>query len=272
MQLAAYLDRIGYVGSIAPTLETLIAVHRAQAYSIPYEGLDIQLGRSLDLDPGRIFEKLVRQRRGGWCYETNVLLGWALTEMGFEVRRITAGVHRRDRGDAAFGNHQTLLVSLDQGVGRESWLCDLGLGDALRAPIHLAEGLHTDGTLVFELERLQDGCWRFHNHSYGTPETFDFRDAPADENLFASQNRYLQTDSQSHFVLNAEAVCIAPQTSVTLLGRGLRHASAAGVDKEFVETQEALDKALDLHFGITGLPVAILWPRIVPRHDQLFPR
>ena len=83
MQLAAYLDRIGYSGSTLPSRDTLFAVHRAQAYSIPYEGLDMQLGRPVDLDPVRTFDKLVLQRRGGWCYETNGLLGWALGEMGF---------------------------------------------------------------------------------------------------------------------------------------------------------------------------------------------
>jgi N-hydroxyarylamine O-acetyltransferase len=271
MQLAAYLDRIGYRGSTAPTLDTLFAIHRAQAYTIPYEGLDIQLGRPVDLDPARIFDKLVLRRRGGWCYETNGLLGWALGKMGFRVRRITGGVHRRERGDAAFGNHLTLLVDPDEAGIERTWLCDLGLGDALRAPIPLTEGLHADGGLVFRLERLPDGCWRFHNHGYGTPESFDFRDAPADEGLFAAQNRYLQTDPQSHFVLNAEAVHLEPQCSVTLLGRVLRHASTTGVNKELIDTPEALEAALDRHFGIGGIPVAILWPLIVARHDQLFP-
>lgn len=270
MQLAAYFDRIGYGGSTLPTQETLFAIHRAQAQAIPYEGLDIQLGRPVDLDPARIFDKLVLRRRGGWCYETNGLLGWALGEMGFSVRRVTGGVHRRERGDAAFGNHLSLLVDPDGAGIDRIWLCDLGLGDALRAPIPLAEGLHGDGGLTFRLERLPDGCWRFHNHGYGTPETFDFRDAPADEALFAAQNRHLQTDPLSHFVLNAEVVGLAPQSSVTLLGRVLRHASAAGVDKDVIDTPEALGRALDRHFGITGLPVAVLWPRIVARHAQLF--
>lgn len=270
MQLDAYFQRIGYRGPARPVLDTLVAVHRAQALAVPYEGLDIQLGIPLDLDPDRIFDKLVRRRRGGWCYETNGLLGRALDAMDFCVRRVTAGVYRREKGDAAFGNHLTLLVDLDDGGPHRTWICDLGLGDALRVPIPLAEGVHRDGDLSFRLERLPDGCWRFHNHSYGTPETFDFRDAPADEALFARQNLLLQTDPQSHFVLNAEVVRVAPQSSVTLLGRVLRHASAAGAEKELLETPEALGLALDRHFGITGLPVDALWPRIVARHDQLF--
>jgi hypothetical protein len=52
-----------------PNLECLTGIHRCQAFAIPYENLDIQLGRYLDRDRSRIFEKLVSQRRGGWCYE-----------------------------------------------------------------------------------------------------------------------------------------------------------------------------------------------------------
>ncbi|MEJ1934419.1 arylamine N-acetyltransferase, partial [Nostoc sp. NIES-2111] len=68
MNLAAYLNRIGYRGAVAADVGTLVAVHRAQALSIPYEGFDIQLGHWLDLDQHRIFGKLVVRRRGGWCY------------------------------------------------------------------------------------------------------------------------------------------------------------------------------------------------------------
>lgn len=265
MQLQAYFTRIGLTGPLPATIATLHAVHSAQAHAIPYEGLDIQAGVALDLSMPRIFDKLVTRNRGGWCYETNGLLAWALGEIGFDVQRCTAGVHRRDRGDAALGNHLTLIVALDQ-----RWLCDLGLGDGIRAPIPLMEGSHRDDTMDFRLERLPDGFWRFHNHGYGTPETFDFRDAPADEALFERQNAQLQRDPASHFVLNAEAVRMGRDHSVTLLGRVLRHATAAGVSKSVLQDPQSLALALSDHFGIHGVDTALLWPRIVARHAELF--
>lgn len=265
MPLDAYLARIGLAGPLPPTLATLQAVHRAQAFAIPYEGLDVQAGEPLDLFIDRIIDKLVVRRRGGWCYETNGLLGWALDRLGFEVQRCTAGVHRRERGDAALGNHLTLIVRLDQ-----PWLCDLGLGDGLRGPIPLEPGVHRDGDFQFGLEPLPDGYWRFYNHSYGQPPTFDFRDAPADETLFQRQNITLQTSPESYFVQNAEAIRMAPDHSVTLLGRVLRRATALGVDKELIASPEALDRVLAQHFGIVGVPVHRIWPRIAARHIQLF--
>jgi N-hydroxyarylamine O-acetyltransferase len=265
MDLSHYLDRIGLQGPLAPTEATLRAVHRAQALAIPYEGLDIQQGIALDLDPVRIFDKLVTRRRGGWCYETNGLLGWALGELGFDVQRCTAGAYRRERGDAALGNHLTLIVRLQQ-----DWLCDLGLGDGLRAPIPLIEGAHHDGAFRYRLERLPDGHWRFYNHSYGSPDTFDFRDAPADEALLLRQNDILQRDPASYFVLNAEVTRMGPDHCVTLLGRVLRHTSAGGVEKTLIPSAEALSRVLHDQFGITGVDVAAIWPGILARHAALF--
>jgi N-hydroxyarylamine O-acetyltransferase len=265
MNLDAYLQRIGLQGPLPPTLATLHAVHRAQAHAVPYEGLDIQAGVALDMDPARIFDKLVTRARGGWCYETNGLLGWALTELGFDVQRCTAGLYRRERGDAALGNHLMLIVTLEQ-----DWICDLGLGDALRAPIPLTEGIHKDGNLEFRLEHLPDGFWRFHNHAYGAPTSFDFRNAPADEALILYQNARLQSDPESHFVLNAEAVRMGPDHSMTLLGRVVRLASGHGVQKTLLNTPAELSEVLETQFGIIGVDVAAIWPRIVARHAELF--
>ena len=97
MQLTDYLTRIDYHGTVAPTLACLNAVHRHHLLNIPYENLDVQLRRPVDQDIERIFEKIVHRRRGGWCYEMNGLLCWALREIGFDVMRMTGGVGRKER-------------------------------------------------------------------------------------------------------------------------------------------------------------------------------
>ena len=79
-----YLERIHYRGSLEPTLDTLKALHRAHLMAVPYENLDLHLGRSLPLDQMRAVEKIVTQGRGGWCYEMNGVFAWVLREMGFE--------------------------------------------------------------------------------------------------------------------------------------------------------------------------------------------
>ena len=95
MKLDDYLARIEYRGPVAPDLACLTAIHRQHLLTIPYLDLDVQLGRLVYLDPERFFEKIVAGRRGGWCYEMNGLLCWALREIGFEVTRMVGGVGRR---------------------------------------------------------------------------------------------------------------------------------------------------------------------------------
>ena len=265
MHLQAYLDRIGYQGPVEPTLECLRQIHLRQALSVPYENIDVQLGVSLDQDLEKIFEKVVGRRRGGWCYELNALLGWVLSEIGFDVMRVSAGVLRDQRGDAALGNHLILLVRLDQ-----LYLVDQGLGDGIREPIPLMAGTHRQGALAFRLAKLTDGYWRFHSHSFGYPPTFDFRDELADEALLASKCAALQEAPESIFVQNLACQIMALETVTCLTGRVLRIKSIEGSTKRLVGSQDEFADILDRMFGIRDVDVGLLWPKVVARHDLLF--
>lgn len=264
MDLAAYLTRIGYGGEVAPTHACLTSVHRAHAFSIPYENLDVQLGRRVDFDLARIHAKIVTQPRGGWCYETHVLLEWALREIGFDVMTVAAGIHREERGDAALGDHTALLVRMER-----TWLVDLGLGDGIREPIPLDAGEHRQGALSFRLERLDDGHWRFRNHALAFPTNFDFREAPADRALLERWNIRQQTDPDS--VLKANLVCqiMRPESVVALTGRVLREKTLAGTTKTLVAENGFVD-VLWREFGIRDPDAGRLWPLIAARHTAVF--
>ena len=130
--LDAYLARIGLRGPCEPTLETLVALHRAHMLSVPFENLDIHLGRPLVLDPAANFGKIVTRRRGGWCYEQNGLFGWVLEQVGFNVTLLGARVVGervgRDLG------HLMLRVDLDR-----PWLADVGFGESSLVPVPLSD-------------------------------------------------------------------------------------------------------------------------------------
>ena len=156
MNVDAYLERIGYAGSREPTFETLSALHRAHMLSVPFENLDIHLGRRLVLDREANFEKIVIRRRGGWCYELNGLFGLLLERLGFPVTMLGARVVGERVGDEL--GHLMLRVDLDR-----PWLADVGFGESSLVPIPLGDeseqvvevdGLRREFTLV--PRRLQE--------------------------------------------------------------------------------------------------------------------
>ena len=144
--------------------------------------------------------------------------------------RRTAGRARR-RG--ALGNHLILLVRLDR-----DYLADLGLGDGIREPIPVQSGAYQQGALEFRLEEMADGYWRFHNHSFAHPPSFDFRASLADEAFLAAKCNALQTMPESTFVQNLVCQIMAHETVTCLTGRVLRHKSGEGNSKALISSCE----------------------------------
>ncbi len=264
MDLDAYFKRIDYRGPARPDLATLKAVHHQHVLHIPYENIDVQLGRPLDFDIARIFDKLVNRRRGGWCYEMNGLLAWAFTEIGFDVRRMSGAVMRATQGDTQLGNHLVLEVDLD-----EPYLADVGLGDGLREPIPLAEGEHRQGYLNYRLEEMEDGFWRFHNHDYSNVASFDFKHATADENELEGKCAWLQSDPSSPFKQLLIAQRFDPDHIHVQLGRVATTIARNGKTTDVIDSVAALNDRMATTFGVDE-DLTSLWPEICAAHERYF--
>jgi N-hydroxyarylamine O-acetyltransferase len=267
LELSAYLHRIQFDGSVRPDLATLRAIHRAHQYAIPFENLDVQLRRPVALDPEANYHKIVRRRRGGWCYEMNGVMGWALKQMGFEVMRMSAGVMRVRAGDAQLGNHLCLLVSLD-----EPYLVDVGFGGSLAEPLPLRATEREDRPYRLGLSEPGDGYWRFAEiaHGDGDAFSFDFRVAPADEGLLARKCQFLQTDPASPFTQNLVVQRRTADTHHSLRGRVLTVIHATRVDKKLLNSADELVATLRDSFDLDIPEAATLWPSICARHEALF--
>lgn len=136
LDLDAYLRRIGYAGALDPGSATLEALHLAHASRIPFENLDILLGRPIRLDLGSLQAKLVRDGRGGYCFEQNLLLAAVLGRVGFDVTPLAARVRYRITR-AVPRTHALLVVE----TGGERWLADVGFGlEGLLMPVPLRAG------------------------------------------------------------------------------------------------------------------------------------
>ena len=157
MDIDAYLQRIDQRGSVTPSFECLYALHRAHLLAVPFENLDIHLGRRIALDEATLFEKVVSQRRGGYCYELNGLFSGLLSGLGFRVTRLAADIPA-ESGGCGFGfDHLILLVELD-----DRWIVDVGFGDSYRAPLNLDARVEQSGVGASRYRITEhDQRWKF---------------------------------------------------------------------------------------------------------------
>jgi len=265
MDIDAYLARIDLAERPASTLAGLSALHRAHLRAVPYEDLDVQLGRPVGLEIAPIYDKIVRRRRGGWCYEMNGIFGWALGELGFDVTRVTGAVTRDMLGGMAEGNHLVLHVALPEG----SYVADVGFGDGPLDPVKVVEGPFESAGFEFGLARLDEDWWRLTNHPKGAAPTFDFNLNRAEESLLAAGCQTLQTWDQSPFVQNAVAQRHTPEGLVILRGRTLRRLTPHDRTDRLIADAADFVETLEQDFGL-DLPEAVtLWPKVVARHEAV---
>ena len=134
LDLDSYLKRIGYSGPRNATLETLRALQGKHPLAIPFENLDTLTGRPVKLDVGSLERKLVHSRRGGYCFEQNLLFKHVLAGFGFDVTALAARVVWERPAEIRARTHMVLLVAL----GGKRYICDVGFGGlTATAPIEL---------------------------------------------------------------------------------------------------------------------------------------
>jgi len=198
MNLAGYFQRIGHRGPYQPNLALLSALTDAHTRSIPFENLDVLLGRPISLEPDALFQKLVVDRRGGYCFEQNGLFLEVLRELGFQVAPISARVRlQRPRDFTPPRTHVFLRVELDG----ESWLTDVGVGAlSLTSPLRLATPSE-QATLHEPRRILQEGGRLYHQVRFGAEWQdvceFTLEEMPAIDRELA--NWYTSAHPNSHF-------------------------------------------------------------------------
>ena len=262
MQLDAYLTRIQYTGPRSVNAETLRQLHRAHLFAIPYENLDIHLGRTLQLELPHIYNKIVVDARGGWCYEMNGLFAWALRELGFAVTLLGSSVGEAAQGAAGDLDHLILLVHLEQ-----PWLVDVGFGNGLLEPLPLTPGPYHQGFLHFQLEQQQTDCWYLHNHPHGG-KGYGFTLLPRHLPGFAVRCHELQTSPASGFVRTTVCHRFTAEGIVTLRGATLKRVTATGSVEEEVTTLPQYRTVLQTIFGLDPTLAEALWETVWARQQR----
>jgi N-hydroxyarylamine O-acetyltransferase len=195
MDISAYLARIDYKRPVKPDVQTLCGLQFAHMLHVPFENLDIGLKHPIRLSEEALWNKIVVQKRGGFCYELNGLFARLLNEIGFDVTYLNARVYNREGELGIDYDHLALLVKIPG--QSERWLADVGFGDSFNEPLSFEDrGEQVQGLRVYRLEQAPGGyiTWQ--------------------KNYDESWERHYFFDLQPHnFPADYEAACLYHQTS-----------------------------------------------------------
>jgi N-hydroxyarylamine O-acetyltransferase len=217
MDILHYLARIGYLEPIKRDAQTLRGLHLAHMQTVPFENLDIGLKRSILLTNEALWDKLIVQKRGGFCYELNGLFAWLLQELGFEVIYLNARVYNRKGRLGIPFDHLALLVRIPGEAG--AWLMDVGFGDSFNEPLSFEErDEQPQGLRSYRLEQTADGyvVWeRDYDGSWARQYFFDLQphSFPAD---YEEACLYHQTSPKSSFTRGSIISRATPRGRVSL--------------------------------------------------------
>lgn len=248
LNIEAYLQRINYHGSRAPTAQTLRELQVAHLLAVPFENLSIHARQPIVLDDDALFAKIVERRRGGFCYEANGLFAALLRALGFNVSMLSAGVSSAEGDFGPDFDHMALMVELEQ-----RWLVDVGFGDSFREPLLLDErgeqvqGRHAyrivpDDTHLVLMRRDDDNEWKAQYRL--TLQTYQYDD-------YAGMCRYHQTSPKSHFTQRRICSRATPDGRMTLSEMRFITTSEAGERQErTLASQEEYAAMLREHFGV----------------------
>src|SRR5215472_2183394 len=247
LDVSSYLARIGYSGATEVTAESLRTLHRAHMMSVPFENLDISLGRRIEIDEETIVKKVVERRRGGFCYELNGAFAALLRALGFQVTLLSARAARANGGEGPEFDHLTLRVDLE-----EPWLADVGFGDSFLEPLRVTADLEQpQGPRIFRL--LDDaGVWRLEMREPGMPwkKQYSFTLRPRGLSEFAGMCRYHQTSPESHFTQKRICTRATAQGRVTLAEFRLIFTRDGHREEKVLGSEEERSEALREYFGV----------------------
>lgn len=251
LDLDAYLKRIRYTGPRTASAPVLAEIQYRHVCAIPFENLDLHLGRPIRIDLAAIQRKLVEDRRGGYCFEHNTLLRSALTSLGFSVTPLAARVRWQVPPEVETAlTHMILLVEVDG----SRFLVDGGFGSASLSKPLLLDTQSEQATPHDRRRLLRDGAEFSHQMKLSDEwaEVYRFTLQPVLTSDYEMANWFTSTWPQSRFRLNLIAALTSPDRRAALLNREFTTRYNDGrVEKRQLATADELLDVLARHFGLS---------------------
>ncbi|WP_020579529.1 arylamine N-acetyltransferase family protein [Actinopolymorpha alba] len=262
-----YLQHLGFrVPPGPPSPDALRVLHHAQLNHVPYENLEIQLGRPTSIDPHESVRRIVTGR-GGYCYHLNGAFAGLLVSLGYDVALVRGAAPSAGDG-SAWGNHLVLLVWFPG----ETWLADVGMGDGFRDPVPLVDGVLDQPPFRYHLEHLDGPRWRFHHDERASFAGFDLDVTPVSLTAFAPVHERLSTSADSPFVQKLVVQLRRADHALTLRGCVLTCVDATGRSSRDVRKEDEWFGLLydEFRLRLDDVPrdtLAALWDRVSASHD-----
>ena len=251
-QLPEYLARVGLAAAPAPTAAGLAELQLAHTTHIPFENLDVLLGRPIRLDPDSLHQKLVRDRRGGYCFEQNMLFASVLEAVGFRVTKLAARVRYRAQ-KLLPRTHMLLLVDVDG----ERLISDVGFGGSgPLLPLRLVAGdEQRQFRWVYRLVEEGGGWVLQHGRAGGWDDFYAFTLEPHHAVDYEVASYFVSTHPDSPFTRTLAAQLATPEARYLLRNRELTVEGAEGNETRII-TDDELPGVLERLFGLAVPPGA----------------
>jgi N-hydroxyarylamine O-acetyltransferase len=275
-----YLARIGLsAGELGPpSAQALRVVHERHLARVPYENLEIQLGRPTTVDGAESARRIVADGRGGYCFHLNAAMALLLEALGYDVARRRGTVQGAADGPVRTSlNHLVLYVvdvPGDDGAPA-TWWADAGLGDGFSRPLALREGRVQDGPFAYRLEAspVYRAGWRVVQEPPGAFVVVDTDVVPPPVAELAAAHELLTTSPDSSFVTTATAQRRDPDAVDILRACTLLRIDRAGARRTVIERESEWYEALVDVFGLTLDDVSeverrALWRRVHAQHEE----
>jgi N-hydroxyarylamine O-acetyltransferase len=259
LNIKAYLERINYHGSLAPSAETLRQLQVAHLLTVPFENLSIHAGQPIVLEDEALFTKIVENRRGGFCYEANGLFAALLRALGFDVAMLSAEVANAEGEFSPAFDHMALMVTPQISTTAsmaQRWLADVGFGDSFLEPLLLDErGEQKQGSHVYRIlsEDSRLVLMRRDERDEWKPQ-YRFTLAAYMYADYAEMCRYHQTSPQSHFTRSRICSLATEDGRITLSEmRFITTSEISGRQERTLMSEEEYAEVLRDRFGIMHL-------------------
>lgn len=245
MDVNKYLRRINVEKPIHVDLQSLAHLQNKHMLSVPFENLDVMEGVDIPLDVETYYEKIVNEKRGGFCYELNELFHWLLKESGFSTYLISATIHRSDGTWGREGSHAAQIVTLDQ-----PYLLDVGFGNSARLPLPLTGESRKDVSGEYRILSVEDGFFHKQRKEEGRWRTL-YRFSQSEKELtdFKDVCHIVQTSPESHFTQRL-LVTIARENGRLTLARNKLTITENGNKREKEIDEKDIPSLLEKEFGI----------------------